>query len=197
MRNAPARALVFAIVSVVALGCDQGFDDASPAPMCTKTMGCPSGTVCVDGVRCEAIPDASIPRSPLGEGLIGPGAGVRPGPRPRRDGGAQQDAGVQGRDAGIGGGGGGCANGLSPCGGTCVNLSSDNANCGACGISCAGGQLCDQGFCCGGTDVVCGDRCTDLQTDPDNCGVCGFQCIVGLACVLGQCTPPSPTPQPF
>ncbi len=192
MRHGLVALSVLALV--LALGCDQGFDDATTAPMCMSDMGCPSGTVCVDGVRCEAMPDASIPRSPPRFDLIGPGQ--RPG-RVRRDGGTQADAGTRVRDAGTAPPTGLCATGQTLCGSLCVNLLTDVNNCGGCGVTCIAGQFCSQGFCCGGTQVVCGTQCVDLQTDPQNCGVCGFQCINGLACVQATCTPPSPIPLPF
>jgi hypothetical protein len=44
-----------------------------------------------------------------------------------------------------------CAEGLTYCGGACVDLQSDPNNCGACGASCAGGG----GTCVGGTLAGC------------------------------------------
>lgn len=193
MRYAFARDLASALVLVCALasGCDQGFDDAVPAPMCNAAMGCPEGTQCIDGVRCAPMPDAEIPLSPPRAELLGPI--IRPSPQ-RRDAGV--DAGrQQGQDAGPSPPT--CTGAQTLCGSVCVDLRNDTSNCGACNAVCGSGQVCDLGVCCSGTQTVCGNRCVDLQTDTLNCGVCGFQCILGLTCVFGTCTPPSPTPLPF
>jgi hypothetical protein len=40
-----------------------------------------------------------------------------------------------------------CAPGLADCGGACVALGTDPANCGGCGRACNGGQSCINGFC--------------------------------------------------
>jgi hypothetical protein len=40
-----------------------------------------------------------------------------------------------------------CADGLTQCGGLCVNTSLDGANCGGCRHRCARGQVCDNGVC--------------------------------------------------
>lgn len=40
-----------------------------------------------------------------------------------------------------------CAPGRADCAGTCVNLASDAANCGACGVACAAGTSCQNGGC--------------------------------------------------
>ncbi|MGC4090449.1 MAG: hypothetical protein QM756_21750 [Polyangiaceae bacterium] len=45
-----------------------------------------------------------------------------------------------------------CATGLTACAQTCVNLLTDNANCGACNNSCGTGRTCSNGGCqCSGT----------------------------------------------
>ncbi len=54
---------------------------------------------------------------------------------------------VAGCGGGGGGGGGRCGPGLTPCGGGCADLTSDDANCGACGEACPGGQHCAAGAC--------------------------------------------------
>ncbi len=43
----------------------------------------------------------------------------------------------------------GCPVGMTMCGGTCVDLLFSNANCGACGIACAAGEICQRGICTG------------------------------------------------
>ena len=40
-----------------------------------------------------------------------------------------------------------CGPGLTDCGGTCANLRDDEANCGACGVTCAPDQYCAKGSC--------------------------------------------------
>lgn len=41
----------------------------------------------------------------------------------------------------------GCAPGLTACGGACVDLNSDNSNCGSCGTSCTAPETCNVGSC--------------------------------------------------
>jgi hypothetical protein len=68
-----------------------------------------------------------------------------------------------------------------------ADTSSDDANCGACGVQCAPGQKCfdfggsiacgckpGQTLCKGGAGL--GDYCTDTENDPSNCGACGYEC---------------------
>ena len=40
-----------------------------------------------------------------------------------------------------------CKKGTKKCGKQCLNLSTDSANCGACGNACSGGQTCSGGVC--------------------------------------------------
>ena len=63
------------------------------------------------------------------------------------------------------------------CGGTCVNLSINNGNCGSCGH-----------ICSGLTATCCGGGCTNLNKDTSNCGTCGHKCGVTSSCVSGSCT---------
>jgi hypothetical protein len=86
-----------------------------------------------------------------------------------------------------------CASGTS-CQGSCVSLSSDNLNCGACGHSCPPGQACSDGVCrttciqgydaCGSDG---GSYCADLAVDFNNCGSCGQACLPGTYCSGAAC----------
>jgi hypothetical protein len=58
--------------------------------------------------------------------------------------------------ADMGGGTGGCTGGQTSCGGTCTDLTSDVANCGACGNACMTGQSCAMGKCSTGTMTMTG-----------------------------------------
>ncbi len=70
---------------------------------------------------------------------------------------------------------------------TCVNTSTDPANCGGCGIAVKPGC-----GCTGGTQSVpagltlCTSACVNTQTDPNNCGTCGHSCGAN-SCVNGTC----------
>jgi hypothetical protein len=85
--------------------------------------------------------------------------------------------------------------GATKCGGSCVNLDSDPAHCGACGAGCPGG-FCVKSVCmnqCPPPSSICGAKCVDLQTDPTNCGTCGHPCAGTRLCNRGVCTDNCPT----
>lgn len=91
-------------------------------------------------------------------------------------------------DAGV------CPTGQSLCGGRCATLSSDPANCGACGTACADAEKCSAGQCvasCGAGLTDCEGACAALETDPAHCGACGAVCTTqhGAAtfCNAGHC----------
>jgi Stigma-specific protein, Stig1 len=97
----------------------------------------------------------------------------------------------------------GCTNpGEMRCGDTCVDTTSNNANCGACGTACMGAQICRAGACvddtpCPTGQARCGGMCVDTATNAMNCGSCGNACPSGQTCVGGACatTPVCPTGQ--
>src|SRR5215831_16028141 len=80
------------------------------------------------------------------------------------------------------------------CAGACVQLATDGANCGACGVTCAAGEVCSSGHCavsCAAPLAICGNgdaaRCVDLRSDPSSCGSCGHPCAEGQLCGGGTC----------
>ena len=84
-----------------------------------------------------------------------------------------------------------CPSGGASCEGTCTDVASDEANCGACAVVCPGRLTCVGGACtC--TDG-CGPTCADTRTDPEHCGACGRACASGGLCVDGRCSCPSGT----
>jgi hypothetical protein len=77
-----------------------------------------------------------------------------------------------------------------------VDLESNAAHCGACGVTCAPGLLCttdDVGNtscaveCAGTGQVACGRACVNLDTHIQNCGACGRACGTNERCAAGRC----------
>ncbi len=93
-----------------------------------------------------------------------------------------------------------CGFGLESCGGQCIDLASDEANCGACGVSCGASSVCVNGACqCGFGQIQCGTNCITPSVDPLNCGACGNVCGIGTNagkpfCVSGGCIAACPSP---
>ncbi len=76
------------------------------------------------------------------------------------------------------------------CGAACVDRSTDESNCGACGNTCPTGATCTRGTCsCLGGLTQCGGVCADLSTDRDHCGTCTTACLATQACTQGTCCP--------
>ena len=74
-------------------------------------------------------------------------------------------------------------------------MTTDNANCGACGNACGAGQVCSGGICtltCGAltkcTPSTAAPYCANTTTDNANCGTCGNACAAGQVCSGGACT---------
>ena len=112
-----------------------------------------------------------------------------------------------------------CSANLSKCSGKCVDLQTDQDNCGACGFSVPFGETCINGQFSGSlarnksgsspalsgttspTAAVipgsclsgrssCSGTCKDLQNDAGNCGSCGNMCPSGQSCLNGRCILP-------
>lgn len=84
----------------------------------------------------------------------------------------------------------------------CVDLQTDNNNCGRCGTSCAANERCSTGMCkpeCQSPNRECGmapnTTCVAVQTDPLNCGSCGNACMPNEMCMNGTCTSSCPSPR--
>lgn len=81
-----------------------------------------------------------------------------------------------------------CPEGFASCDGSCIAVTADPDNCGACGRACGADQRCVEGACaCLNGLEACGAECVDLATDNANCGSCGTSCgarfCAGGACV--------------
>jgi hypothetical protein len=88
--------------------------------------------------------------------------------------------------------------------GTCDDPFVDPLNCGGCGISCEGQDLCVNGVCGGSCGIgfiyenrcfnmtVGGVVCSDKRTDSLNCGGCGWACNLHQTCVDAGCVEACP-----
>ena len=81
----------------------------------------------------------------------------------------------------------GCPAGTNDCAGTCVDLTTDKANCGACGKACPAALTCTAGSCCPAPTILCGEKCLDPREDDQNCGACGKACTGAEHCAAGTC----------
>jgi sugar lactone lactonase YvrE len=85
---------------------------------------------------------------------------------------------------------GACPGGQDSCGAACVNLQTDETNCGTCGTTCASGEICTNGVCtaCNIPQTICSGACVSVRSDPNNCGTCSHVCSSGT-CTGGFCNP--------
>jgi len=83
-----------------------------------------------------------------------------------------------------------CPSGQELCGSVCATLADDAKNCGACGTTCAAGEVCAAGKCgvqCPTGQTLCGGKCVTVETDRGNCGACGTACVDGEVCSASKC----------
>jgi hypothetical protein len=79
-----------------------------------------------------------------------------------------------------------CWTGARRCAGSCVELSSDVQNRGACGVACPLGASCVPGRCtCGAGAIRCSDVCASVDSDGATGGACGVACPAGAWCAVG------------
>lgn len=80
-----------------------------------------------------------------------------------------------------------CLSSQTLCSGACVDLQTDQANCGRCGYDCTN-RVCITARCqtCPSGQTACNGKCTDTLVDPANCGGCGQTCATG-ACRFAIC----------
>jgi len=141
---------------------------------------CPANAFVAAGTACS-MPDGDV------GACSGRDSSCHPASPVQTDGGcpAQSDGGIC------------CPSGKSICGSACVDLKTDNGNCGSCGFTCTNGAECKLGSCrcdndpsaptaCnvpGHANVV---YCVNTSFDPYNCGACGNICASGM-CANGTC----------
>jgi hypothetical protein len=150
---------------------DTGFPDVSPG----DAGGCKSDGECDDGFNCTI--DTCV--AGACQHAVGPASGATACPP------SQFCNPQKGCIA--------CAT-ANQCGAACVDIATDDANCGKCGTKCSTASHCVAGSCsCPPGAPVCGGVCVDLKSDPENCNGCGNRCAAGNACVNGTCTCTSTT----
>ena len=84
-----------------------------------------------------------------------------------------------------------CSVGLTRCGGSCVNTSSDRAHCGRCFQDCDNDETCQSGVCarqgCPAGLTRCGGSCVNTNSDHAHCGRCFDDCDDDETCQSGTC----------
>lgn len=80
-----------------------------------------------------------------------------------------------------------CDAGQALCGGSCIDVTEDDANCGDCDVACGDGQICVTSECGCEVGELCGDECVDTTANQMHCGDCNNPCPGGQVCVDGGC----------
>ena len=154
---------------------------------CARLSDCPSG-VCLPSSRCSrtCAGPADCPTAIGWTCTSLPGLGPVCDCNPR---GAEACNGLDDNCNGV------ADEGFDRCGGACVSLSSDDNNCGRCGVRCGGGTRCVGGVCAcpAGQPLACGGACVDPNADPSHCGGCGRACSASQRCSAGSCVNAGPT----
>jgi hypothetical protein len=85
-----------------------------------------------------------------------------------------------------------CASGQVVCNDACIDVLSDDSNCGSCGHQCGTNTVCSGGSCVAGCTngwTLCNGTCVNTGMDAQNCGGCGIQCpITAASCENSACT---------
>jgi hypothetical protein len=169
---------------------DGGAGDAGPADGGPLDSGAPDAGAVDSGASDSGVIDSGVIDSGPADvgtpdaGVIDSGAADAGTPDAGTPDAGTPDAGVV--DSGAPDASLGCCPGSVACGEACVDLTSDGANCGACGRACAAGARCQEGAC-EACAAVCGGECTDLRSDSYNCGACGNACAPDRTCTSGVC----------
>ena len=85
-----------------------------------------------------------------------------------------------------------CGAGLAMCGGVCTPVANNAQNCGACGVICAAGQLCQANQCvCSPGLLSCNGSC--VASNATHCGSCTTMCTGVEVCSNNTCMSSCPT----
>lgn len=192
-RLAPITLTSYAAYLLLA-ACSDGAVDGDSSNPHGNTAGTFNTTPGGAGTASVGGSSAGLPHAPTaGQGLGGaaPVAGAGVGGAKGGSGGSNAGSGGSPMTAGSSGSDNPPAcgdDGDIMCGGSCVDPSSNEQHCGACGKVCGSNQECESGSCeCSGDLSPCSNSCVDLDADAENCGSCGKACGAGQQCEDGSC----------